>query len=148
MYKHILIPTDGSEVAAKAIEGGTAYAQETGAKLLFFTARPAYEIPSEADLYAHKRIKSVAQYEQEAASAAAEVLDRAARMAKEANIDFHTDFALSDQPYAAIIAAARRHGCDAIFMASHARTGLDAWLHGSETRDVLTHSDIPTLVYR
>jgi nucleotide-binding universal stress UspA family protein len=148
MYKHILIPTDGSEVAAKAIDGGTTYAQETGAKVLFFTAMPAYELPSEADLYAHKQIKSLARYEEEAASAAAKILEEAARKAKDANIDFHTDFALSDHPYTAIIAAAKQHGCDAIFMASHGRSGVAGWVHGSQTRDVLTHSDIPTLVYR
>jgi nucleotide-binding universal stress UspA family protein len=148
MYRHILIPTDGSETAAKAVEAGTTYAQETGAKVLFFTAMPAYELPSEADLYAHKAVKSVAQHQDDAARQAAEILGKAAEKAKAANIAFHTDYALDDKPYAAIIAAARRHGCDAIFMASHGRSGLSGWVHGSHTRDVLTHSDIPTLVYR
>jgi nucleotide-binding universal stress UspA family protein len=148
MYQHILIPTDGSELAEKAVDAGTAYAQETGAKVLFFTAMPAYELPSEADLYARKRAPSIAEHEEQSARAAAQILDRAARKAKDANIAFHTDFALNDHPYAAIIAAAKRHGCDAIFMASHGRSGLDGWLHGSHTREVLTHSDIPTLVYR
>jgi nucleotide-binding universal stress UspA family protein len=48
----------------------------------------------------------------------------------------------------AIVAAARKHGCDAIFMATHARTGLARLWHGSRTEEVLTHSAIPTLVYR
>jgi len=74
--------------------------------------------------------------------------DKAAAAAKDANISFETDFALCDRPYAAIIDAAKRHGCDAIFMASHGRTGIPAWWYGSQTHDVLTHSDIPTLVYR
>jgi nucleotide-binding universal stress UspA family protein len=148
MYKHILIPTDGSEVADKAVEAGTTYAQEAGAKVLFFTAVPAYPQPSEAQMYARQPFKSIMQHEEDAAKTAAGILDQAARRAKDANIDFHTDFALSDQPSDAIIAAAKRHGCDAIFIASHGRSGLDAWLYGSHTRDVLTHSDIPTLVYR
>lgn len=148
MYKHILIPTDGSEVAAKAVEAGTTYAQEAGARVLFFTAMPAYELPSEADMYARKPVKSVTQHADEAAKAAADILERVSQKAKDANIAFHTDFALSDQPYQAIIDAAKRHGCDAIFMASHGRPGLAGWLQGSHTRDVLTHSDIPTLVYR
>jgi nucleotide-binding universal stress UspA family protein len=148
MYKHILIPTDGSETAAKAVDAGATYAQETGAKVLFFTAMPAYELPSEADLYAHKAVKSLAQYEEEAARGAADILGRAAEKAKAANIAFHTDFALSDRPYEAIVAAAKRHGCDAIFMASHGRAGLVRLWHGSQTHEVLTHSDIPTLVYR
>jgi nucleotide-binding universal stress UspA family protein len=148
MYKHILIPTDGSEVAEKAVEAGTNYAQEAGAKVLFFTAMPAYQPPSEAQMYARQPFKSVMQYEEDAAKAASEILDRVAQKAKAANVAFHTDYALSDHPYEAIIAAARQHGCDAIFMSSHGRSGLSGWLHGSQTRDVLTHSDIPTLVYR
>jgi nucleotide-binding universal stress UspA family protein len=54
----------------------------------------------------------------------------------------------SDRPHEAIIAAAQKHGCDLIFMASHGRRGISAFLHGSETQGVLTHSKIPTLVYR
>ena len=148
MYKHILIPTDGSDVAAKAVEAGTNYALEAGAKVLFFTAMPAYQPPSEAQIYARQPVKSVMKYEEDAAKAASEILDRVSKKAKEANIAFHTDYALSDLPYQAIIDAAKRHGCDAIFMASHGRSGLSGWLHGSQTHDVLTHSDIPTLVYR
>ena len=55
MYQHILIPTDGSEIAEKAVEAGTNYAREAGAKVLFFTAVPEYQPPSEADMMAHKR---------------------------------------------------------------------------------------------
>ncbi len=40
------------------------------------------------------------------------------------------------------------YGCDLIFMASHGRRGISALIHGSQTQAVLTHSTIPTLVYR
>jgi len=148
MYQHILIPTDGSEIAEKAVEAGTNYAREAGAKVLFFTAVPEYQPPSEADMMAHKRVKSIFEYETDAANAARAILDKAAAAAKDANISFEIDFAMSDQPYQAIIDAAKRHGCDAIFMASHGRSGIPAWWYGSQTREVLTHTDIPTLVYR
>jgi nucleotide-binding universal stress UspA family protein len=148
MYRHILIPTDGSQTAEKAVDAGTHYAREAGAKVLFFTALPSYQPPSEADLMARHRVKSIFEYEEEAAQTARTILDKAAAAAKDANIDFETDFALSDEPYRAIIAAAKQHGCDAIFMASHGRSGLPALWHGSQTHEVLTHSDIPTLVYR
>jgi len=148
MYQHILIPTDGSEIAEKAVTAGTSYALEANAKVLFFTAMPEYQPPSEADMMAHKPVKSIFNYEKDAADAAHAILDKAAAAAKDANISFEIDFALSDHPYQAIIDAAKRHGCDAIFMASHGRTGIPAWWYGSQTRDVLTHSDIPTLVYR
>jgi len=148
VYQHILIPTDGSDIAEKAVEAGTQYAREANAKVLFFTAVPEYQPPTEGEMLAHKRVKSIFDYEKEAADAAHAILDKAAAAAKDANVSFEIDFALCDQPYQAIIDAAKRHGCDAIFMASHGRTGIPAWWYGSQTRDVLTHSDIPTLVYR
>ena len=148
MYQHILIPTDGSELAEKAVEAGTNYAREANAKVLFFTAVPEYQPPSEADMMSHKRVKSIFEYEEDAKKTAATILEKAAAAAKDANITFEIDFALCDQPYEAIIDAAKRHGCDAIFMASHGRTGIPAWWYGSQTREVLTHTDIPTLVYR
>jgi nucleotide-binding universal stress UspA family protein len=148
MYRHILIPTDGSETAAKAVDAGTNYAREAGAKVLLFTALPEYQPPSEAELMARHQVKSIFDYENEAVDKAHAILDKAAAAAKDANITFEIDFAMCDQPYTAIIDAAKRHGCDAIFMASHGRTGVPAWWYGSQTREVLTHSDIPTLVYR
>ena len=148
MYRHILIPTDGSPTAEKAVTAGTNYAREAGAKVLFFTAVPEYQSPCEADLLAHKRVQSIFEYQEEAARAARAVLDPAAAAAKDANIDFETDYALCDRPYQAIIDAAKKHGCDAIFIASHGRSGIPALWYGSQTREVLSHSDIPTLVYR
>lgn len=148
MYRNILIPTDGSETADKAVLAGTEYAREAGAKVVLFTALPEYQLPSEAELLARHKVQSVFEYEQQAEQAARQILDKAAASAKEAHIAFETDYALADEPYKAIIAAAKRHGCDAIFMSSHGRTGIPALWYGSQTRDVLTHSDIPTLVYR
>ena len=148
MYRQILIPTDGSETAAKAVDAGTNYARESGAKVLLFTALPEYQPPSEAELMARHHVKSIFEYENEAADKAHAILDKAAEVAKGANIDFETDYAFSNRPYQAIIDAAKKHGCDAIFMASHGRSGIPAFWYGSQTRDVLTHSDIPTLVYR
>src|ERR1051326_5783565 len=112
MYKHILIPTDGSPTAEKAIDAGTNYARESGAKVLIFTAVPEYEPPSEAELMARHQVKSIFEYESEAADKAHAILDKAAQVAKGANIDFDTDYALSNRPYQAIIDAAKKHGCD------------------------------------
>jgi len=147
MYMHILIPTDGSDTAAKGVVAGIDYAREAGAKVLFFTAVPEYQVPSEAELMS-RRVKSLDQYERESEQAARAVLDKVAAAAKSANIAFETEFARSDKPYQAIIDAARRRGCDAIFMASHGRNGLAEMWHGSQAHEILTHSDIPTLVYR
>lgn len=147
MYQHILIPTDGTETADKAVVAGIDYAREAGARVLFFTALPEYQPPSQAELMA-RRGTPLHEYERQARDAAAAILERAASRAKQAEVSFATEYALNDRPSAAIIDTAKRHGCDAIFMATHARTGFAALLHRSETHDVLVNSDIPTFVYR
>ena len=148
MYQHILIPTDGSKTAAKAVDAGIDYAREAGAKVLFFTAVPEFQVPHESEVLARHRVKSVFEYEEETAAKARAILDKATAVAKDANIEFDTAFAFCNRPYEAIIAAAKKHRCDAIFMASHGRSGIPALWYGSQTHEVLTHSDIPTLVYR
>ncbi|HYX64007.1 MAG TPA: universal stress protein [Burkholderiales bacterium] len=147
MYQHILIPTDGSTTAEKAVAAGVDFAREAHATVVFFTAVPEYPVPSEAELLA-RRATPMHEYERKAGEAARAILDKAARLAREASIPFETDYALNDHPSMAIIDAAKRHHCDAIFMATHGRTGLAKLVHGSETQDVLVNSDIPTLVYR
>jgi nucleotide-binding universal stress UspA family protein len=149
MYKHILIPTDGSPTAQKAVEAGIDFARESGARITFFTAVPEYDVPRAAEeAMARKPFMSVEEHEQFSAGKARAILAPALERARTCGVEFDTDHALSDKPYEAIIGAARRQGCDAIFMASHGRKGLSRLVHGSQTIDVLTHSDIPTLVLR
>ncbi|HEX5768037.1 MAG TPA: universal stress protein [Burkholderiales bacterium] len=147
MYKHILIPTDGSEVAEKAIAQGIEFAREAKARVTLFTAVPEYEPPSEAQVFA-RRVVSIAEHARECEQTAKQILERPAQLARAAGLQFDTDYEQSNQPWQAIVDAAKRHGCDAIFMASHGRKGLSRLVHGSQTVDVLTHSDIPTLVVR
>ena len=148
MYRHILIPTDGSKTAEKAVAAGTEYAREAGAKVVFFIAMPEYQVPRESEVMARHYVTPVYEYEEQAGAKARQILDKAAATARALEVDFETDYAFSDRPYEAIIKAAKKHGCDAIFIGSHGRGGLAALWHGSQTRDVLTHCDIPTLVYR
>jgi nucleotide-binding universal stress UspA family protein len=148
MYKHILIPTDGSDTARKAVEAAVDYARETGARITFFTAVPEYEVPYVSEGVARKPVMSVEEHERLSAEKARAILAAALERARTCGVEFASDHALSDKPYEAIIAAAQRHGCDAIFMASHGRKALSRLMHGSQTVAVLTHSDIPTLVLR
>lgn len=147
MYKHILIPTDGSEVAEKAVVAGIDFARDAGAKVTLFTAVPEYEPPSEAQVLT-RNVTSVADHARASEKLANGILAPAMEKARAAKLAFGTAFSLSNQPWQAIIEAANRYGCDAIFMASHGRRGLSAVWHGSQTREVLTHSKVPTLVYR
>jgi len=147
MYKHILIPTDGSPTADKAVAAGLEFARESGARVTLFTAVPEYEMPSEAEIMA-RQVRSIEEHNRNSEKRAHEVLAPAEQRAQAAGIAFDSDFVQSDRPSQAIVDAARDHGCDAIFMATHGRTGLARMWHGSETEEVLTHSAIPTLVYR
>jgi nucleotide-binding universal stress UspA family protein len=147
VYQHILIPTDGSEVAEKAVAAGIDFARQSGARVTLFTAVPEYQPPNEGEIRAGN-IVSVAEFDRQSEARAKEILSGAERQARQAKLEFDLDFAQSNHPWRAIIEAAERHGCDAIFMASHGRTGLAAVWHGSQTREVLSHSKLPTLVYR
>ena len=147
MYKHILIPTDGSQLSDKAIEAGIDFARFIHAKVTGFTAVPEYQIPSESELMSRHAI-SLPDYERDAKKQAESALQTIADRAHAAGVEYDAEFTMSDVPHEAIIRAAQKHGCDLIFMASHGRRGLSALVHGSETQAVLTHSTIPTLVYR
>ena len=147
MYKHILIPTDGSELAGHAVAAGIAFAKSVNAKVTAFTALEEYRLPSEAAVMAH-HIKSVDQHVAEAAGKAEAILGPVRERAAAAGVACETCHALSDRPYEAIIEAADEHDCDLIFMASHGRRGLRALVYGSQAQGVLTHSTIPMLIYR
>ena len=147
MYKLILIPTDGSETAEIAVQAGLKFAREANARVTLFTAVPEYHPPGESEVMS-RQVISLAEHERRSQAKAAEILGKASERARGEGVEFDADYVQSDTPSQAIIDAAKSHGCDAIFMASHGRKGIAKLWHGSETQEVLTHSDIPTLVYR
>ena len=147
MYKHILIPTDGSRVAEMAVKNGLAFARSIKARVTGFIAMPEYEMPSESALMSRKGI-SMPEHEKRMKRKAEALLKRFAVKARSAGVKCEVEYALSDRPYEAIIRAAEKNGCDLIFIASHGRRGLSALLHGSQTQALLTRTRIPTLVYR
>lgn len=147
MFKHILVPTDGSALSQKTAERAVAFAREAGAKVTAFYAKPEYPVtyygegalidPTTPEKFAELMDKQANEY-----------LGKIARQCEEAGVACATATATSDVPYEAIIDAAEAAGCDLIFMASHGRRGISALLLGSETHKVLTHTNIPVLVYR
>ena len=147
MFKHILIPTDGSELSDKAISAGIEFAREVRARVTGFTAVPEYRVPSQVELMS-RHGQSLEQYERAARVQAEAALQKIADRARAAGVAYDAEYVQSDQPYEAIVRTALKCGCDLIFMASHGRRGMSALLHGSQTQGVLTHSAIPTLVYR
>jgi nucleotide-binding universal stress UspA family protein len=147
MYKHILIPIDGSPTADKAIEAGIEFARSAKARVTLFTAVPEYQPPGDAELMA-RRVVSLWDHERLSRDRAQAILRPAAERLRAAGVECATAYAECNRPHEAIIDAARAHGCDLILMSSHGRRGLSELWYGSETHAVLKHSSIPTLVYR
>jgi nucleotide-binding universal stress UspA family protein len=147
MYKHILIPTDGSPTAEKAVKAGLSFAKWAKAKVTVFTAMPEFRTPTASDVAA-RRVMPIAEYERRTMVQAKKRLDKVARRAKAAGVKLGTTVSLSDHPARAIIDAAEKNGCDLIFIGSHGRKGLSALIFGSQTHELLNRSRIPTLVYR
>jgi nucleotide-binding universal stress UspA family protein len=147
MFKHILAPTDGSELSIAMIKRAVNFAKETGALLTIFFAKPDYPVAfyGEGALIDPTTPEKFAQM---AETQAQDILGAAEKLAKAAGINYTLKSATSDVPYEAIVAAAEDSGCDLIFMASHGRRGISSLLLGSETQRVLTHSKIPVLVFR
>ena len=144
MIKKILLPTDGSELSTKAINGAVELAAAIQASIVGITVIEPYSYSSLSEY----RPESFEDYEARMEKAALERLAGLEQAAAAAKVPVQTSVVKSFSPYEAIIDAAGKHGCDTIFMASHGRRGLNAVLLGSETQKVLTHSTIPVMVYR
>jgi nucleotide-binding universal stress UspA family protein len=145
MFKHILLPTDGSELSEKAVEEGIRLAKRLGAKVTGVCIIPEQhpffyesEIPAEA-------LAQIAKKYKEAAKAYLAVIQK---KAGETGVACEVGCEVNDNIYEAIIRVAKQKDCDLIMMASHGRRGVKAFIIGSETQKVLTHSKIPVLVYR
>ena len=147
MFKHILIPTDGSSVATKAIRAGVALAKEMGARVTGYYAQEPVPPHLHGEGYvSDKRI--VAEFERRSHEHAARCVAAVGTAAKAAGVEFEALIERSAVPYRGIIEAARKKKCDAIFIASHGRRGLSGLILGSVTQKVLSHSKLPVLVFR
>jgi len=145
MYKHVLIPTDGSDLSSNAEAAGLTLARALDAKATALTVTQPFQfIGTEAMML----VATEPEYEKAQAARAEKTLDRVRATAAAIGVPVETVRAVSARPFESIIATAKERGCDLIFMASHGRSGVTALILGSETAKVLTHSKIPVLVYR
>ncbi len=145
MYKNILLPTDGSALAGKAVEAGIALAKATGARLTTMVAIEPFHIFA----FAPEQLEyNLENYGAHARSEGQKILDAVAARAEAAGVRCDTVLRETEQPFRAIIDVADASGCDLIVMASHGRRGMAAAVLGSVTQKVLTHTTTPVLVYR
>lgn len=147
MYKHILIPTDGSAASARAIKAGIELAKAVGARVTgFHAAPPAMPLMlGKALTRTYMPTDARAKAIEQATARHLAVIERAAAAARVPCATMHVT---SDFPAEAILETARRQKCDLVVMASHGRHGIAALLLGSETQKVLTHAKLPVLVHR
>jgi nucleotide-binding universal stress UspA family protein len=145
MYKHILIPTDGSKLAETAVQHGIALAKAIGAKITALTVSEPFHIIA---VNPEMLEDTPASYKKRTGEHAARILGAVASAAQAAGVACETVHVKEEHPYKAIIDTAKSQQCDLIVMASHGRRGMSAIVLGSETVKVLTHSSTPVLVYR
>jgi len=143
MFKHILLPTDGSALSEAAIRKGIQFAKSIGARVTGFYAMPEFHTFT----YKTEMLEDTKeQFARDSKAHADKYLAAIETAAKEAGVACDTVRATSDHPHDAILKAARDTGCDLIVMGSHGRTGIQGLLLGSETQKVLTHAKLPVLV--
>ena len=143
MFKHLLLPTDGSAASESAIRQTLELARENQARV---TALHVIE-PFHWMSYSVEMIEDTrANYEAHMRTLAERYLKAVEGAAAELGVKVETRSVVADHPYQAIIDTAQQAGCDLIVMAKHGRRGLDALLIGSETQKVLTHTRLPVLV--
>ena len=145
MFRHILVPTDGSKLSSAAVDKAIGFARDAHAKVTVLTVvEPFHVFSADPDQVAY----SESDYDRVARQHAASILADAEGRARQAGVEVATVQASNESPHEAIIATALGRGCDLIAMGSHGRGGVAAVVVGSQTQKVLTHSKIPVLVYR
>jgi len=146
MYRNILIATDGSTLAGKAVAHGLGLAKSVGAKVTAVTVEAPFNVFSVPESRSRQMSEAFAQHAEAIKHHAGKVLGDVADAAKKAGVPCDTVQVEHEHPYEAIIKTANDKGCDAIIMASHGRSGISAVLLGSVTNKVLTHTAIPVVV--
>ena len=144
MYQHILVPTDGSDITAKAVQTAIQLARTLGAKLTALSVKEPFPYGAISEMQPVPPQEFFDAQERIAAGRVKEV-EKAAEAAGLACAGFTVE---AVHPWEAITDLAKSQGCDLIVMASHGRRGVSALLLGSETQKVLTHSTVPVLVIK
>ncbi|OBQ73391.1 universal stress protein [Mesorhizobium erdmanii] len=149
MYKHLLIATDGSELADKGIAHGLALAKGIGATVTFVTVSEQFPTLAWGGAMAgYAAGDELAIYQEEARKYGKEVLAKCKASADAAGVSAELVHVEDKRPAEAILELSQARGCDLIVMASHGRRGLGRLLLGSQTAEVLSYTAIPVLVVR
>lgn len=145
MYKHILIPTDGSSHSTEMVHQGVKLAKALGAKVTFFYFKEDSSkslLGESALLYSMAPGRYAEKYEWRQCA----VLWKAEAEALNMGVEFDSVTTSQGSVAEAILLAAEQQGCDLIFLASRGRSNSLSMMLGSVTLKVLTNSAIPVHV--
>jgi nucleotide-binding universal stress UspA family protein len=144
MFKRILIPTDGSDITAQAVQTTISLAKSLGSQVYTISVKEPFPYSAISEMQPTPPQEFFDAQERIASKRVQAVVDAC----KTAGVPCtaHTVEAL--HPWEAIIDHTKRNECDLLVMASHGRRGVSALLLGSETQKVLTHSKVPVLIVR
>lgn len=145
MFKHLLVPTDGSPLSTKASKAAVEFARAVGARITALSVAEPYPYSALADT---SYLPDQSRYELEMQENARRFTIEVAELASSAGVPCDTLVGISFSPYEEITSTATKLGCDAIFMASHGRKGINRLFVGSETQKVLAHTTLPVMVFR
>lgn len=149
MYKKILVATDGSELADRALEHGLKLAKVVGGEVIVLTVtEPAAVMGGSYGSVAGAMISPIPELVAAQEEAAKKVLASAERAAQAEGVKVITRLIDNSFPAEGIVAAAEETGADLIVMGSHGRRGIGRLLLGSQTSNVLAHTKLPVLVTR
>lgn len=144
MFNHLLLSTDGSDLADKALPYTIELAKKFGSKIT---------VCSVIDLYPYIGAIEVMpvgmdQWQEEVRKQANDALQHLSERVNAAGLSCDTVVEEDAQAWRGLLAAAQKQGCDTIVMASHGRGGVSSAMLGSQTARVLSHSKLPVLVVR
>jgi nucleotide-binding universal stress UspA family protein len=145
MYKHILIATDGSDLAGKALTQGLSLAKALSSQVTVVTVTEPWATPVMGEVAI---AFPLGEYEKAVSANAAEILSKASEVASKVGVSCTTVHVKLRHPAEGILETAKARTCDLIVMASHGRRGVPRLLLGSQAHNVITHSTIPVLICR
>ena len=149
MYKHILIATDGSELAGKGVAHGLELAKGLGSAVTFVNvSEPFPALAWGGAMAGYVAGEELVNYEENARKYGREVLDKCKARADALGVRAKTLYIDNRTPAEAILEVSRSEACDLIVMASHGRRGLGRLVLGSQTSEVVSLTEIPVLVVR
>jgi nucleotide-binding universal stress UspA family protein len=149
LFKHILVPTDGSRLSTQAAKYAVRLARGAKARLTVLHVIPPFSIPIYMDGIApFPELYSPEAYKKSTEISTRKLLAKVEALASSAGVRCDPVFVTGETPWQSIVKTARKRRCDLVVMASHGRGGVAAVVLGSETTKVLAHSKTPVLVCR